>query len=411
MRTLLLAVLVSLPLAAQQPVYDLLLRGGHVIDPKNERDAVMDVAVKDGKIARVAADIAAGQAKTVVDAAGLYVTPGLVDIHVHVAPREIAETENSVPADAFTFRAGVTTVVDAGTSGWKTFERFRREVIETAETRVLAMLNIAASGMGSRAGEDDPDDLDAEAAARIARENPDVIVGFKSAHYAGPGWYSIDRAVEAGKATELPVMVDFGTVTEQRTLDVLLRDKLRPGDIYTHCYSGHRDELLHGKVNPAMDAGRKRGVIFDLGFGAGSFFWYVAVPFFQEGFYPDSISTDIHRHSMNGGMRDMAHTMAKILNLGLSMQEVVRLSTVNPAREIHRPELGNLDVGAEADVAVLRLTKGSYGLLDSAGARYPGDRMLSCELTLRAGKVVWDLNGMASKDWQEFPYKRRDNSR
>jgi len=248
---------------------------------------------------------------------------------------------------------------------------------------------------------------DADAAARCARENADVIVGFKSAHYAGPGWYSIDNAVKAGNLTKLPVMVDFGLITQDRGIDMLFLEKLRPGDIYTHCFSGHREELLqNGKLNPVMWAGRKRGIFFDIGHGSGSFFWYVAVPAYQERFYPDSISTDLQSGSMNGGAKDMTNVMSSIRNLGFSLADVIRMSTWNPAQEIRRPQLGNLDIGAEADVAVLRLERGNFGLLDSAGARKSGTERILCELTLRKGQVVWDRNGLASQNWQSFPYKR-----
>jgi dihydroorotase len=311
-----------------------------------------------------------------------------------------------VQPDAFSFRSGVTTMVDAGSSGAHTFDDFRDRIIRHSKTRVLAFLNIVGAGMGT-GKEDDPAQLDADAAARVAKANPDLIVGFKSAHYAGPGWESVANAVKAGEATKLPVMVDFGRINATRNINTLFLDKLRPGDIYTHCYSGHRQELLdNGKLNPAMEAGRKRGIIFDLGHGAGSFYWYVAVPAYAEHFYPDSVSTDLHINSMNAGMMDMAHSMSKLLNLGSPLTDVVRMSTWNPAKEIHRPQLGNLDEGADADIAVLRLDHGKFGMVDSAGARKFGDKMLTCELTVRAGKVVWDLNGRAAQDWEKFPYQK-----
>jgi dihydroorotase len=388
-----------------QTRYDFLLKGGHVIDPKNGIDRVMDVAVSGGKIARVADNIAAASANKTVDVAGLYVTPGLIDLHVHlcIRPREASE---GVQADAFSFRSGVTTMVDAGSTGWKEFPDFRDLVIRRAKTRVLALLNIAGAGMLT-GKEDDPAELDAQAAAKMAKANPDIIVGFKSAHYAGPGWESIDAAVKAGGMTGLPVMVDFGRINQKRNIGTLFLDKLRPGDIYTHCFSGHREELLeNGKLNPAMDAGRKRGIIFDIGHGAGSFYWYVAVPAYAERFYPDSISTDLHTNSMNAGMKDMINVMSKLLNLGSPLAEVVRMSTWNPAKEIKRPQLGNLDAGAEADIAVLRVDRGSFGFVDSAGASYRGDQSIVCEMTLRAGKVAWDLNGRASPDWKSFPYQK-----
>jgi dihydroorotase len=398
-----------------QPVYDLVLKGGHVIDPKNKISGVMDVAIAGGKIARVAADIPAAQAKKAVDVSGLYVTPGLVDMHVHLCAHcetpLIPKESVSVQPDAFSFRTGVTTMVDAGTMGWRGFPEFRKLVIEGSQTRVLAFLNITGAGMGT-GHEDDPADIEAEAAARMAKANADVIVGFKSAHYAGPGWISIDNAVKAATLAGLPVMVDFGRINKERNIRTLFLEKLRPGDIYTHCFSGHREELLEdGKLNPAMWAGRKRGIIFDIGHGAGSFHWYVAVPAYEQGFYPDSISTDLHSASMNAGMKDMLNVMSKILNLGSSLDDVIRMSTSSPANEIHRPQLGNLDAGAEADVAVLRVERGEFGFLDCAGARNTGTQRLSCEMTLRKGKVVWDLNGRAGTDWKSFPYQKRSWTR
>jgi dihydroorotase len=393
-------------LAAAQPRYDLLLKGGHVIDPKNGIDRVMDVAIAGGKIASVAASINPSEAKQTVNMTGLYVTPGLIDIHVHIYLWQEPGGE-AVQADAHSFRSGVTTMVDAGSSGAKSFADFKRRIIVPSKTRILAFLNIVGAGMGT-GHEDDPSEMDAQAAAKVAKANPDIIVGFKSAHYAGPGWESVEGAVKAGNLTGLPVMVDFGRINAVRNINALFMDKLRPGDIFTHCYSGHREEVLENDtLNPAMVAGRKRGIIFDLGHGAGSFYWYVAVPAYAAHFYPDSISSDLHINSMNSGMKDMTNLMAKVMSLGSSLQDVVRMSTVNAAKEIRRPALGNLDVGSEADVAVLRLDRGNFGFVDSAGARRPGNQMLACEMTLRAGKVVWDLNGRASQDWKTFPYQKQ----
>ena len=403
-----LAVLASVA-AAQQPQYDLLLKGGHVIDVKNHIDGARDVAITDGRIARVTAEIDPATAKRVVDVSGLYVTPGLVDMHVHVFKRNnppITINEEAVQPDAFSFRSGVTTMVDAGSSGWKEFPEFRDRVVRKSKTRVLAFLNIVGAGMGT-GHENEAAEMDAEAAAKCAKENPDIIVGFKSAHYAGPGWPSVENAVKAGNLTRLPVMVDFGQITSDRNIDTLFLDKLRPGDIFTHCFSGHREEVLeNGKLNPAMVAGRKHGIIFDIGFGQASFYWYVAVPAYEAGFYPDSVSTDLHTNSMNGGMKNIDNVMTDIMGLGSSFADVVRMATWAPAQEIRRATLGNLDVGAEADVAVFRLETGRYGLLDSAGAKMPGTQRIVCELTLRKGVISWDLNGLASEDWKTFKYRK-----
>ena len=408
MKTLLVSIAASSILSAQ--TYDLLLKGGWVIDPKNRINSVNDVAIAGGKIARVAASISPQEAKQTVNVAGLTVTPGLIDLHVHVYQRpesQSLERDSSVQPDAHAFPSGVTTVVDAGTSGWKTFPDFKKRVIDKSKTRVLALLNISGGGMGT-GKEDDLAELDAAAAARTAKANPGVIVGFKSAHFGGPGWESIEAATKAGEETDLPVMVDFGYLNSTRNLSTLLLDKLRAGDIYTHCFSGHREELLaDGKVNPAMFAGRKRGIIFDLGFGAGSFYWYVAAPALAQGFAPDSISTDLHTGSMNAGMKSMTNSISSILNLGSPLDQVIAMSTWNPAKQIKQTALGHLDAGAEADVAVLRVEKGSFGFVDSAGAAFQGTQRITAELTLRRGRVVWDRNGRASQNWKSFPYNRK----
>jgi dihydroorotase len=407
MRSIVL-LLAAIP-AFAQPKYDLLIRNGHVIDPKNGIDAVRDVAVSGEKIALVSAKIDPAEAKKVIDAAGLYVTPGLIDIHTHLYKRTNPPPraqDESVNPDAFSFRGGVTTMVDAGSSGWKDFPDFRDHIITKAKTRVLAFLNIVANGMGT-GRENDPAEMDFESAARVAKENAELIVGFKSAHYAGPGWASVEGAVKAGNLTGLPVMVDFGQITKDRNIDTLFLDKLRPGDIYTHCFSGHREEVLeNGALNPAMVEGRKRKIIFDIGFGQASFYWYVAAPAYKAGFRPDSISTDLHTNSMNGGMKNINYVMSGLMALGSSLAEVVRMASWAPAQEIHRPQLGNLDPGSEADIAIFRVENGRFGMLDSAKARMPASQRLLCEMTLRKGQVAWDLNGLASEDWQKFSYRK-----
>ena len=214
----------------------------------------------------------------------------------------------------------------------------------------------------------------------------------------------MEHAVEAGTKASIPVMIDFGNDRPQRPLYDLLTKKLRPGDIYTHCFSGLRDEFLDdGTLNPGMIEGRNRGVIFDVGHGGGSFAWRIAVPAMKQGFLPDSISTDLHTGSMNSGMKDMLNVMDKFLAMGMSVDEVIRRSTWNPAREIHREELGNLSVGAPADVAVLRVEKGKFGFTDMYGARLSGEQRFACELTLRNGRVVYDLNGLTRPEWDKLP--------
>jgi dihydroorotase len=403
-----LVLAAALPLAAAEPKYDLLLRGGHVIDARNGIDAARDVAIAGGKIAAVAARIDPADAFKTVDVSGLYVTPGLVDIHVHVfagtGEKGSYAGDNSVYPDGFTLRAGVTTVADAGCAGWRNFEEFKTRVIDRAKTRVLAFLNIVGNGMRGGAYEQDLADMASAPAAEMARKHPGLIVGIKTAHYAGPEWTPVEHAVEAGTLADIPVMVDFGANHPERPLAELVTKKLRPGDIYTHMYSGLRGEQdPSGRVNPGLWEGRKRGVIFDVGHGGGSFAWRIAVPAVKEGFLPDSISTDLHVGSMNAGMKDMLNAMSKFLALGQPLPDVVRWSTWNPAREIKQEGLGHLSVGAGADVAVLRLEEGQFGFVDSFGARQRGRQKLVCELTLRDGKVVYDLNGIARPDWDTLP--------
>jgi dihydroorotase len=404
--------------AAAQPKYDLLLRGGHVIDPRNSISAVRDVAILDGTIAAVADRLNPGEALKTVDASGLYVTPGLIDIHAHVytgtgEPRSYAG-DSSVYPDGFTFRVGVTTVADAGGAGWRNFEDFKTRVIDRSKTRVLAFLNIVGNGMRGGKFEQDLADMESKPTAEMARKHPGLIIGIKTAHYSGPEWAPVERAVEAGTVANVPVMVDFGSNLPQRPLAELVTKKLRPGDIYTHMYSGLRGEQdPAGHVNAGMLEGRKRGVIFDVGHGGGSFLWRIAMPAVKEGFLPDSISTDLHIGSMNSGMKDMLNVMGKFLAMGLPLDRVIALSTWNPAREIKQDGLGHLSVGAAADVAVLRLEKGKFGFADMYGARLDAAERLTCELTIRDGKVVYDLNGLSRPDWRTLPadYRQTGDAR
>ncbi|HXB67772.1 MAG TPA: amidohydrolase/deacetylase family metallohydrolase [Candidatus Acidoferrales bacterium] len=393
-----------------QTDYDLLIKGGHVIDGKNSISAVRDVAIKDGKIAAVAPNIAASLALKTVDASGLYVTPGLVDIHVHVYPGLIRNSYAAgswgLQPDGFTLRAGVTTVADAGSSGWRNFEDFKTRIIDTQKTRVLSFLNIVGAGMGSGQIEQNLEDMEVKPAADTALKYKGIIVGIKSAHFNGPEWTPYINAEEVGKIAHIPVMVDFGgNVRAGRTLYDLLNKYFRAGDIFTHMYGGHRGEQDPDTKGPskAMLDGRKRGVIFDVGHGGGSFLWSCAIPLMKAGFIPDSISTDLHYSSMNAGMKDMLNVMDKFLALGMPLDEVILRSTWNPAKEIQHEELGNLSVGAPADVTVLRLEKGRFGFVDQIGGRLDGAERLLCEMTLRAGTVVYDLNGLTSVPWEKVP--------
>jgi dihydroorotase len=374
--------------ALSQP-YDLVLRQGRVIDPGSGIDARMDIAVRGGRIASVQADIPAAQARRVVDVSGLYVVPGLIDLHAHVFgyAGSLAPDETALPA-------GTTTVVDAGGSGWRTFDEFRRTVIAGSKTRVLALVNIVGKGMVGEPYESDIDDMDPGRTAETILRNKDTIVGIKTAHFAKPGWTAIDRAVEAGRRANVPVMVDDKIFTNSgRTTKEELLDHLRPGDIHTHLYNDRQIELIDrftGKVEPWMIEARRRGVLFDVGHGGGSFLWPVAERAVAQGFVPDTISTDLHRGSLNIQQSDMPNVMSKMMLLGMSFSEVLVRSTVNPARETGRyPELGTLGPGRVADIAVLEEQTGVFAFKDSWPAKRLGTKRLECVLTVRGGEVVY----------------------
>ena len=382
----------------------MLIRGGHVLDARNDIDGVMDLAIDDGVIAEVAASIDPSRAETVVDAAGLYVTPGLVDLHTHVffgtePNAAYSNGYNALPPDGFTFRAGVTTVVDLGDAGWRNFPQFKEQVIDRSRTRVLAFLNIVGSGMKGGPVEQNLADMDAKLTAIRAAEFPELIVGVKVAHYAGDEWDPVDRAVAAGEAAGLPVAVDFGGHVPPLSLEDLFMTHLRPGDIFTHTYANVRGRISivddESNLRPFVRRARERGIVFDVGHGAGSFLFSQAIPAMDQGFPPDTISTDLHRASMNAGMKDMLNVMSKFLVMGMSLEDVIRAATWRAAQAIHRDDLGHLSVGAEADVTVLRLREGDFGFVDVGVRKLECDQKLECELTLRAGEVVWDLNGLS----------------
>ena len=412
--TLLLAMLTAgvVPAIAQAPQYDLLVRGGRLIDPRNEIDGLRDVAIKEGKIARVAEGIPASEARHVVDATGLIVTPGLIDIHAHVFYGTDPDTYlsggvSAVAPDGFTFRVGVTTVVDVGGAGWRNFDQFKTLVIDHSKTRVLAMVNIVGAGMRGGPAEQNLADMEAEPTAKCARRYPGLVVGVKVAHYAGPEWDPVDRAVEAGRIAGVPIMIDFGGHTPPLSLEDLLLKHLRPGDIFTHVYAHVRgripvvDEQNH--LRPYVIAARKRGVIFDVGHGGGSFLFRQAIPALREGFPPDTISTDLHTGSMNAGMKDMLNVMSKFLNMGMPLPDIIEKSTWKPAQVIHRTDLGHLSEGAPADLAVFRVRDGTFGYIDTAPGKLMGRMKLECELTVRDGKVAWDTNGISYPRWEDVP--------
>jgi dihydroorotase len=399
--------------APEAKPYDLLLKGGHVIDPQNNLDGTYDVAIKGHTIAAVGPDINPALAAKVVDVAGHYVTPGILDIHVHVYHTRAPEGDPeglSVVADAHSFRSGVTTMVDTGTSGARHLRHFKHTVIDRAKTRIFAFINIVDQGMTGDF-EQDPRNFDAELAASAVLAYPDICVGIKSAHYwthkpydeLHTPWAAVDQAIKAAEICGKPVMYDFWPRPE-RTYPELILEKARPGDIHTHVFAQQFPIVNEaGKVYPYMAEAQKRGVIFDLGHGAGSFWFRNGARAIADGFVPDSISTDLHIHSVNTTVGDMQTTMSKVLNMGVSLPDVIKKSTINPAREIGHPELGHLSVGACADVAVFDLRRGQFGFVDCGRAKLSGDRKLECLMTIRDGEIVYDLGGLSAPEWTQAP--------
>lgn len=367
---------------------DLLISGGTVIDPASGLHAAADVAIADGRIAAVGPALQLG-ARERVDARGLLVVPGLVDLHVHVY-HGVADL--SVEADPTCLGRGVTTAVDAGSSGANTFPGFRRHVVAASAGRILAYLNISAMGqIDPLLGElHDLRFADPGRAAMVAEANRDVVVGFKvrvSELLAGPnGLAGLDRALEAGRATELPVMVHIGG-TAFDVEEVLGR--LRPGDVVTHAFTGWRPGIVTdaGRVVEAAREARVRGVRFDVGHGAGSFTWAIAEAALADGFRSDTISSDLHRFNVAGPVHDLATTLSKFLLLGFTLDDVIDLATTAPAAALGRPALGSLAVGAEADVTLLRLEQGPVELRDSAGVSRLATRQLTPAGVVRAGRV------------------------
>ncbi len=373
--------------------FDLILHGGHLIDPKNQIDGPVDIAIMDGRIAAVGNQISSEAAKT-IDISGLFITPGLIDMHLHV----YGGYEGWLFPDPHALPYGVTTVVDTGGAGWKNFADFKRSIIDPAKTRVLAFVNIVGAGM-TGAPEQDISEMDPIPCAATIKQYREHVVGAKSAHFGGPGWESAGGAIQAARLSNSIAMIDFAP-KPTRSYEELL-EHMSPGDIHTHLYAAHIPLLDNNlQINDYVHQARERGIIFDTGHGNGSFWFRIAVPAMTQGFHPDTISTDLHKSSRMLPNATMPITMSKFIALGMPLQEVVYRSTHKPAKVLRRPELGHLSVGAEADLAVFALHNGDFSFVDSGRARMRGQQKLECEMTLRAGEIAWDLNGRSLIDWE-----------
>lgn len=399
--------LLSAAVYAQRP-YSIVIKGGHLIDAKNNIDGLMDVALKDNRVVQVAKNIDTAQAMQVVNAKGMYVTPGLIDLHGHVFygfdPNSyLSGGTVAVLPDQSTFRAGVTTIVDAGGAGWKSFGTFKKNIIDVSKTRVLSLLNIVGEGMkGIEKYEQNVNDMEARRTADTALAHKEHVVGFKVAHFTGSEWTPIQRGVEAGRLADMPVMIDLNSL--YFSIEELFTKHLRPGDIYTHTFI----QSSRGVVEPIVDLktkkfkpfvleAQRRGIIFDVGFGGGSFNFNQALPALKAGFYPNTMGTDLHQGSVNGAMKDQMNVLSIFLAMGMKIPDLIKASTWTPAQVIKRTELGNLSEGSVADIAIISMRKGNFGFRDVAGNTFSGTQKFECEMTIRDGKVVYDLNAIAGK--------------
>jgi dihydroorotase len=405
---------------AQQ--YDLLIKNGQVIDPGSHINASMDIGIEGGKIAKIAKNIPASQSKKVINATGFLVSPGLIDIHTHVFvgsnPNTFADGFLSVSPDDFTFRSGVTTVVDAGTSGWQNFSLFKSQVVDQSRTRVLAFLNIFGPGMAGGPGVGFPGikdimaNINSQMAYDTVKKYTTDIVGICLGHYDGNDWSPFDSALLAARLSNVPVFVECHL--PGLSLEELL-DRMRPGDILTHAFedillksasvnlNDKRTSVVDSKgvLRPFVLKAQKKGILFDVGHGGAGFWFSQAIPAMKQGLLPNSFGTDLHRFSMNAGMKDILNIMSKYLTMGMTVEDIISRATWLPAKAIKRDDLGNLNVGSVADISILSIQHGTFGFVDAGGYKIQGTRKFQAELTIRAGKIVWDLNGIAAQKYEK----------
>jgi len=384
-------------LAAQAqpaPRYDLVVKGGRVIDPSQQLSGELDIAVSGRKIARVAAGIQETEARHVLNARGKVVTPGLIDVHVHVYD---GVAPLGIPADPNCIAKGVTTVLDAGSAGAHTFPGLRKYVINVVDTRVYALLNISVVGQSTLSDDNPHGELldlryaNPKLAIRTIEQNRDVILGVKvrlSRQIAGEHDLSALRlAKEAADAVKLPLMVHIGNTSTQLS-DIL--PVMTKGDVITHTFHGNQGGILDsgGRVLPEVRAAVGRGVRLDVGHGRGSFAFDVAEKAIKQDLLPGTISSDVHQFNVNGPVYDLATTLSKFLLMGLTLDQVIERAATNPARTFGFPDgLGTLREGAEADVAVFSLTEGKFEFVDAMSQKRTGNLKLVPVATVKAGKI------------------------
>lgn len=380
--------------AGQGRNFQLLIRGGRVVDPSQDLSADVDVAVRQGKIARLEANIAEAEADQVLDARGMIVTPGLVDVHVHVYD---GVAPLGVPADPNCIAKGVTTVVDAGSAGAHTFPGFRQYVVRVADTRVFALLNISLLGQSTFSTENPYGELldlrfaNHDLTVKMIEANRDVILGIKvrlSPDVAGnDDLRALGLAREAADAVGLPLMVHIGNTFSPLPKILAM---LKMGDLVTHCFTGRANGILdeRDRILPEVRRAIENGILLDVGHGAGSFAFRIAEKALSQGVLPGTISSDLHQGNINGPVYDLASTVSKFVNLGVSLEEAVRRVTSNPGRALGFPTgIGSLKVGSTADVAIFELREAPWEMVDSVGERRPGTRRLRPVATIKAGHI------------------------
>jgi dihydroorotase len=372
--------------------YDLILRGGRVIDPSQKLDAVTDVAFAQGKVARVGAGLKGDANTDVRDVAGTIVTPGLIDLHTHVY---WGGTSLGIDAEDFCRRSGVTTAVDTGSAGPGNFAGFRKHVIEPSEVRILAYLHVSFAGISAfsprvMVGESEEIRLLAPTdAAEVANANRDLIVGIKvrvGARASGrSGTVPLDVALQAAEEVGMPVMAHIDEPPPSYE-EVIAR--LRPGDVLTHAFRPFPNAPVtaQGTVKRAVIEARERGVLFDIGHGKGSFAFKTARAMLANGFWPDTISSDVHALCINGPAFDQVTTMSKFLCLGMPLTDVIAASTANAAFALKRPELGSLKPGCVGDATVLSVKEGRFDYVDVVGEHLTGERRIVSEGVVIAGR-------------------------
>lgn len=390
--------------------YDLLIRGGVIIDPASGLQSISDLAISAGRIAAVAHDLPATDAVLVVDAHGQYITPGLIDMHTHCY---WGATYWGIEADPVAARTGVTTWVDAGSAGAYSFPGFRRYAVEADRAHLFAFLHISAIGLIARTYESSNlDYCDIDLAATVVDANRDVIIGIKVRmdrdSTRGTGLEPLRRARQLAERTQLPLMVHIGIAPPLLNEIVAL---LRPGDILTHCCTGQTNRLIdeQGHVHPYVHQARERGVILDLGHGTGSFRYTSLEAMQAESILPDVLSSDIHQQSVLGPMYDLPTTLSKFLNLGMSLPDVIARATIRPAAVIGRPELGTLRVGASADLAIFRLESGDFTFYDTMMEPRHGTQRLVNTATYVAGQLLPRAPERPPHPWvtADFPAEQR----